>query len=217
MENLSKNEKAFIRPTPSSGALGGVANKTKETILLCEAAGFNITLVETVGVGQSEHDVANIVDFFLLLMLPGGGDELQGIKKGILEVANLIIVNKEDLNKQLAQTTQQEYQNALRILSTDENALPVLTCSAQNKTGLDKIWELTNKRLREDEKSGSLTLKRTEQEIKWLDKLVLDGLKMKLESDQNIQKIYSESLNDIRTGKTTAFLSAERILNRFFS
>jgi LAO/AO transport system kinase len=217
METLSKNDNAFIRPTPSSGTLGGVANKTKETILLCEAAGFNITLVETVGVGQSEHDVANIVDFFLLLMLPGGGDELQGIKKGILEVANLIIVNKEDLNQNLAQSTQQEYQNALRILSSDENSLPVLTCSAQNKTGLEKIWELTNNKLSDDKRSGSLDQKRIEQEVKWLDKLILDGLKMKIDSDSEIQKDYSESLKKIRTGKSTAFESAEKILKRFFS
>jgi LAO/AO transport system kinase len=217
MEKLSQNPKAFIRPTPSSGALGGVANKTKETILLCETAGFNITLVETVGVGQSEHDVANLVDFFLLLMLPGGGDELQGIKKGILEVADLIVVNKEDLNQNLAISTQQEYQNALRILQTDKNSLPVLTCSAEKNTGLDKVWKITEEKLKSDKESGTIQKNRIEQEVKWLDKLILDGLKLKLDSDKNYQNSYQNILKKIREKKAFAFESAQALLDNFFS
>ncbi|MBT7608769.1 MAG: methylmalonyl Co-A mutase-associated GTPase MeaB [Bacteriovoracaceae bacterium] len=217
MEKLSQNKDAFIRPSPSSGTLGGVANKTKETIILCEVAGFDITLVETVGVGQSEHDVANIVDFFLLLILPGGGDQLQGIKKGILEFADLIVVNKEDLNSNLAKSTQQEYQNALRILSSDDQYQQVLTCSAEKNIGVQKIWEIAEKKLLARQVSGATEKNRTEQEIRWLDKLIIEGLQIKLKTDQDCQKSYNIALNQIRDKKSSAFESAQNILKLFFS
>ncbi len=218
MEKLTQNENVFIRPSPSSGTLGGVANKTKETIFLCEASGHDIILVETVGVGQSEFDVANIVDFFLLLILPSGGDELQGIKKGILELANLIIINKEDLNKSLAQTTQRDYQNAVHLLSSkDEPLLPVLTCSALNKKGLNTIWSLISSDFDKNLKSGKLFSNRVEQEIKSVHKLIFDGIKNKFNSDERAQKVYQECLQNIRNKKISAFDSSEKILNTFFS
>src|SRR5210317_1818887 len=134
MEELSRREEAFIRPSPSEGTLGGVAQKTRETMLLCEAAGFDVILVETVGVGQSEHQVAGMVDFFLVLMLPGGGDELQGIKKGIVELADAIVINKADGDSEtIARTTQQHYRSALGLLKHASFWQPqVLACSALN-------------------------------------------------------------------------------------
>ncbi|PIE37640.1 MAG: methylmalonyl Co-A mutase-associated GTPase MeaB, partial [Gammaproteobacteria bacterium] len=132
MEELSRREEAFIRPSPTEGALGGVAQKTRETLLLCEAAGYDVILVETVGVGQSEFQVAGMVDFFMVLMLPGGGDELQGIKKGIMELADALVINKADgPSEQLAETTRQHYQSAMRLLRQNSFWTPhVTTCSA---------------------------------------------------------------------------------------
>ena len=143
MERLSRSEAAFIRPSPAGKALGGVAFKTRESLLLCEAAGYDVILVETVGVGQSEHQVAGMVDFFLLLMLPGGGDELQGIKKGILELADAIVVNKADgASETLARTTQQHYRGAMSLLKHEGFWEPkVMTCSALHQQGIEAVWE----------------------------------------------------------------------------
>src|SRR6056300_2064678 len=139
MEALSRQDNAFIRPSPAGSALGGVAQKTRETMLLCEAAGFDVILVETVGVGQSEHQVAGMVDFFLVLMLPGGGDELQGIKKGIIELADAIVINKADGDSQgLAHITQRHYSGALSLLKHPGFWQPdVKTCSALKNQGID--------------------------------------------------------------------------------
>ena len=144
MEVLSRSSDAFIRPSPAGRTLGGVAQRTRETLLLCEAAGFDVILVETVGVGQSEHQVAGMVDFFMLLMLPGGGDELQGIKKGILELADALVINKADGDsKALAAQAQQHYQNALHLLSNPSFWTPkVVTCSALEDQGIDSIWTM---------------------------------------------------------------------------
>ncbi|MEL0005789.1 MAG: methylmalonyl Co-A mutase-associated GTPase MeaB, partial [Luminiphilus sp.] len=143
METLSRSDRAFIRPSPAGQALGGVAFKTRESLLLCEAAGFDVILVETVGVGQSEHQVAGMVDFFLLLMLPGGGDELQGIKKGILELADAIVVNKADgASEPLAKTTQQHYRGAMSLLNHGAAWEPrVMTCSALKGIGIAEVWQ----------------------------------------------------------------------------
>lgn len=143
MNELSKNEKAYIRPSASGGSLGGVARKTRESILLCEAAGFDIIIIETVGVGQSETTVHSMVDFFLLLMLAGAGDELQGIKKGIMEMADAIAINKSDGdNKKAANSAKQEYNRALHLFPANDNGWnpKVFTCSAIEKTGLKDIW-----------------------------------------------------------------------------
>ena len=145
MHELAANENAFIRPSPSGGTLGGVGNKTRESIILCEAAGFDIILIETVGVGQSETTASNLVDFFLLLMLSGAGDELQGIKRGIMELADALIITKADGdNLQEAKNAAFEYKRALHFFPTMENGWTpqVSTCSALENTGIDKIWDI---------------------------------------------------------------------------
>ena len=144
MEMLSREENAFIRPSPSEGALGGVAQKTRETMLLCEAAGYDVILVETVGVGQSEYEVAAMVDFFLVLMLPNAGDELQGIKRGIMELADALVINKADGESiNLAQQTQTHYKSAFKLLSHDSFWQPkVQTCSAMEKRAIDDVWSM---------------------------------------------------------------------------
>ena len=218
MEKLSQSEQAFIRPTPASGTLGGVAQKTKETALLCEAAGHDVILIETVGVGQSEHDVANIVDFFLLLMLPGGGDELQGIKKGILELADTIVVNKKDINPNLAESTMREYQNALHIMSSkNKDELSVLTCSALNQEGIELVWKQAKITLDKLKETGHLNKRRTDQEVKWLDKLIHDGVLLKLKESKSLQKSYIQYQEDIKNQKTSAIESAEKLINKLFS
>ena len=144
MERLSINENAFIRPSPNSGHLGGVAKKTSESILCIEEAGFNIIFIETMGVGQAETEVYDMVDIFLVLLLPAGGDELQGIKKGIIEMADLIIVNKADGElKKSAEITKNEYQNALNITNRSRTGkeIGIVTCSSLNYDGLEKVWE----------------------------------------------------------------------------
>ncbi|MEM8941966.1 MAG: methylmalonyl Co-A mutase-associated GTPase MeaB, partial [Pseudomonadota bacterium] len=144
MERLSRREEVFIRPSPSGGALGGVAHKTRESLLLCEAAGYDVIIVETVGVGQSEHQVAGMVDFFMLLVLPGGGDELQGIKRGIVELAHALVVNKADGDAStIAEITQRQYQSAMNMLQKEGAWSPrVMRCSALQHEGLEEIWTM---------------------------------------------------------------------------
>lgn len=174
MEHLSRNEKAFIRPSPSDGSLGGVANKTREAMLLCEAAGFDIILIETVGVGQSEYEVATMVDLFLVLMLPNAGDELQGIKKGILELAHVIIVNKADLGKEReVEIACSHYQSALSIVSHEGPWTPVvLSCSSLEKRGIEQIDQCLNQYFLRCECDGYLLNKRQAQNLAWFEKLV---------------------------------------------
>ncbi len=144
MAQLSREENTFIRPSPTAGELGGVAHKTRESVLLCEAAGFDVIIVETVGVGQSEYEVAGMVDFFLVLMQPNTGDELQGIKKGIIELADALVVNKADGDlKVFAEQARGHYQQALSLLSHNDFWQPkVMTCSALSQTGIDQVWQI---------------------------------------------------------------------------
>ncbi len=180
MEKLSVDENAFIRPSPSGGNLGGVARKTREVMLACEAAGFDVIIIETVGVGQSETTVASMVDFFMVLMIAGAGDELQGIKKGVLEVADTIVINKADGDNIIrAEAAQKEYQAALHLLmpqSPNWNP-PVLTCSSLKAIGLDIIWEtiLTHKKTLSE--CGELGEKRRSQALDWMSFLVNEGLR----------------------------------------
>jgi LAO/AO transport system kinase len=180
MEKLAVNEKAFIRPSPSSGTLGGVARKTRETMLACEAAGFDVVIIETVGVGQSETTVASMVDFFLVLMIAGAGDELQGIKKGILEVADAIVINKADGDNVLrTQIAQKEYQAALHLLMPGSSnwAPPVLTCSALDMTGVDKVWETIIDHRTTLTANLELAEKRKKQALDWMSFLLDEGLR----------------------------------------
>lgn len=186
MEKLSQNESAFIRPSPTLGFLGGVAQATRESILLCEAAGFDFIIVETVGVGQSEFEVADMVDFFLVLMLPNAGDELQGIKKGILELADALVINKADgSNISQAQKAMSQYQSALHLVSSQSAWNPkVLTCSALNNTGLDEIDKMiTEYHALTTTKSTLFHDKRVEQNKNWFLKLIQTQLQQVL--DQN--------------------------------
>ena len=171
MEKLSINRKAFIRPSPSQGQLGGVAKKTRESILCLEEAGFDIIFVETMGVGQSETLVNNMVDIFLVLLLPSGGDELQGIKKGLIEMADLLIINKADndlLNA--AKKTVKDYQNALEIRGRkeDDYGPSVFSCSSISSKGIDEIWDCVEKLIQKEKKEKKFEKKRLEQKIKWL-------------------------------------------------
>jgi LAO/AO transport system kinase len=180
MEKLAVNEKAFIRPSPSGGTLGGVARKTRETMLACEAAGFDVVIVETVGVGQSETTVASMVDFFLVLMIAGAGDELQGIKKGVLEVADAIVINKADGDNILrAQLAQKEYQAALHLLmpASSSWSTPVLTCSALDMTGVDKVWGTIIEHRAALTSTRELEGKRKKQALDWMTFLLDEGLR----------------------------------------
>jgi LAO/AO transport system kinase len=175
MQSLSVDPRAFVRPSPSGGNLGGVARRTRETMLLCEAAGYDVILVETVGVGQSETLVAGMVDFFVALMLPGAGDELQGIKKGILELADLIAVNKADGdNRPRAELARREYASALRYLTPIDSfwSPPVRTCSGTTGEGLDAIWNDVVQHREMAQTHGRFDERRREQRIAWFKQLL---------------------------------------------
>jgi len=179
MHELAADKNAFIRPSPSSGTLGGVANKTRESIILCEAAGFEIILIETVGVGQSETTVSDLVDFFLLLMLAGAGDELQGIKRGIMELADALIITKADGDNELkAKNASLEYKRALHLFPAMENGwIPQTgTCSALDKKGLDTIWELIAKHNSQMQANAYFSENRKQQNKFWLHHIIKEEL-----------------------------------------
>ena len=186
MARLSINPSSFIRPSPTSGALGGVARMTRETMILCEAAGFDVVLVETVGVGQSETVVADMVDFFLVLMLPGAGDELQGIKKGVLELADMIAVNKCDGDGKLrGDQAASHYRRALHIIEPKcpNWQTPVLTISAQEQCGLDEVWDEIIRHNSLLQKSGELEELRSDQRLKWMWSMIETRFLDRLRSD----------------------------------
>lgn len=218
MEILSQNDKAFIRPTPTSGFLGGVAGKTRESILLCEAAGFDYIIVETVGVGQSEFEVADMVDFFLVLMLPNAGDELQGIKKGILELADAVIINKADgdILPQAMQTLAQ-YTSAIELMRHDPHwKTPVLHCSALEKKNLDTIYSMIKKYKDDTTLSGYFSEKRLAQNEEWFEKIVWDLIKEKLSQNKIAEKLKGELKSDIKSGKRLPLIAAQEYLNQIF-
>ena len=191
MKELSQHPDSFIRPSPSSGVLGGVARKTRETVLICEAAGYDIVFVETVGVGQSETLVDSMVDLFMLLMLPNAGDELQGIKKGVLELADLVVVNKSDgVQASQAITTQSEYRKAMQLLSSSKNSWEpqILRCSALEKQGMDTIWEAVKNFREALQNSGEWEQQRRSQSEKWMWTLVEEGLLNNFHKNKIIQK-----------------------------
>lgn len=216
MLNLSVNEQAFIRPSPSGGTLGGVARKTRETMLACEAAGFDVIIIETVGVGQSETAVASMVDFFLVLMIAGAGDELQGIKKGILEVADSIVINKADGDNMLrAERARKEYQAALHILTPgSSNWTPqVLTCSALEQTGIREIWETVVSHRSALEACGELAKKRKQQALDWLHFLLEEGLKSWFYSHPDIASRLPELTAAIEAQSISPSAAAILLLN----
>lgn len=214
MEELARRPEAFIRPSPSEGALGGVAQRTRETMLLCEAAGYDVILVETVGVGQSEYEVASMVDFFLVLMLPNAGDELQGIKKGIMELADALVINKADGESiNLAKQTQRHYQNAMHLLGATSFWTPqVLTCSALKNNAIDQVWQMVLDYKRQALDKDRWLSKRAEQNRHWLDKLLHDMLELKLNSNPAIKSLRPALAQQVIKGETTAFLAAKKLM-----
>ena len=216
MEKLSVNELAFIRPSPSGGTLGGVARKTRETMMLCEAAGYDVILVETVGVGQSEVAVASMVDFFLVLMIAGAGDELQGIKKGVLELADAITVNKADGdNVERAKLARAQYETAMHLLSppSPDWSTPVLMCSSLTGSGLEEIWEAVLKHRKIMNDKGELERKRSEQSRLWMWSLVKEGLEEWFSKNAQVVNLLPLIEREVVSGKITATSGAARILS----
>ncbi|MEA2107337.1 MAG: methylmalonyl Co-A mutase-associated GTPase MeaB [Bacteroidota bacterium] len=220
MEELATDPDAFIRPSPSAGSLGGVARKTRETIVLCEAAGFNTIFIETVGVGQSETAVHSMVDFFLLLMLAGAGDELQGIKRGIMEMADAIVINKADgENIRKAEQAKNEYQNALHLFPpTPSGWIPkVLTCSSLVKTGIDEVWEVINEFIEKQKSNKFFALKRKEQAKYWMYESINESLKNNFYQQEIIKNKLKFFEENVLQGKMNSFLAARMLLNEYFN
>ncbi len=219
MEELSVDPNAFIRPSPASGSLGGVARKTRETILLCEAAGFDVIFVETVGVGQSETTVHSMVDFFLLLMLAGAGDELQGIKRGIIEMADAIVINKADgdnINK--ARTARVEYANALHLFPPpDSGWIPVADiCSARTKQGIDHVWDIIMEYRETTTRTGYFHQRRMEQSRQVLLETIEEGLRHHFFSRKRIEHLLAKSEKEIMTGHANPYKAAQELLEEYF-
>ncbi|MAA72653.1 MAG: methylmalonyl Co-A mutase-associated GTPase MeaB [Bermanella sp.] len=214
MELLSREPNAYIRPSPSEGALGGVAQKTRETMLLCEAAGFDVILVETVGVGQSEYEVAAMVDFFLVLMLPNAGDELQGIKRGIMELADALVINKADGESiNLAKQTQSHYKNALKLLSQESFWSPqVKACSAQENIGISDVWEMICQFQSEAQDNGYFEHNRAKQSREWLKKLIQEMLELKLKQHPDVKQQLPQLQQDVLDQKITPYNAAQHII-----
>jgi LAO/AO transport system kinase len=214
MARLSHHEHAFIRPSPSSGTLGGVAAKTREAMLLCEAAGFDVILVETVGIGQSETAVCDMTDFFLALMLPGGGDELQGIKKGLVELADMIAINKADGdNIKRANITAADYRGALHLLSprSEHWHPPVVTYSAMAGTGIAELWQKVLDHRKAMIASGEFTARRRDQQVKWMWTMLEQRLMARLRTDASIRAKVKRLEADVAEGRVAPALAAEQL------
>ncbi len=214
MARLAIDANAFIRPSPSSGTLGGVAAKTRETLLLCEAAGYDAVLVETVGVGQSEIAVADMTDFFLVLALPGAGDELQALKKGVVELADMIAVNKADGdNLSRARLAASQYGAALHILSprSPNWSPPVVTCSALTGEGVAALWEHILDHRRRLTSSGEFAVRRGEQQVKWMWTMLEERMFAPLRSDQAIKAIMPRIEADVAAGRVAPGAAVEEI------
>jgi LAO/AO transport system kinase len=214
MAHLANDANAFIRPSPASGTLGGVAAKTRETLLLCEAAGYDVVLVETVGVGQSELAVADMTDFFLVLVLPGAGDELQGLKKGVIELADMIAINKaEGDNLPRARLTAAEYGAALHILSpaSPHWSPPVITCSALKGDGIDALWAHILDHRKRLTASGELAARRGEQQVKWMWSMLEERLFAPLRSDRALKAELPRIEADVAAGRLAPATAVETI------
>jgi LAO/AO transport system kinase len=214
MARLASDPHAFVRPSPSSGTLGGVAGKTRETMLVCEAAGYDVVMVETVGIGQSETAVADMTDFFLVLMLPGAGDELQGLKKGIVELADMIAVNKADGdNIARARVAAAEYKAALNILAPQSTswAPPVITYSALTGNGIQELWSQVTAHKEKMTGTGELAARRREQQVKWMWTMLEERLTARLRSDASVRAKLRQMENQVAAGKLAPTLAVEEI------
>lgn len=218
MAKLATDDRAFIRPSPAGETLGGVSRKTRETMLVCEAAGFDVILVETVGVGQSETVVADMVDFFLVLMLPNAGDELQGIKKGVLEVADLIAVNKADIDEAAARRAARAYEAALHIMepASPDWSPPVHIVSGFSGMGLPDLWAAIELHRKKTEASGSRAARRAGQQVRWLDALIREGLSERVLGRPDIAARLAGVRQDVADGRMPASLAADDLLDFAF-
>jgi len=218
MEELARQADAFIRPSPAGQTLGGVARKTRETMLVCEAAGYDVIIVETVGVGQSEITVASMVDFFLLLQLPNAGDELQGIKRGVMEIADAILINKsEGDNRPKAELARQQYANALHMLKPKSLTwqVPALLCSALHGEGIAEAWEAIKDFRVRMQQSGELEKKRRLQASDWMWTLLTDDIKEMFLRDRNVEALLGQVQDAVANGTTTPSAAARRLLEAF--
>ena len=217
MERLSVDPNAFIRPSPSGGTLGGVTRKTREAMLLCEAAGFDVVIVETVGVGQSETAVADMVDIFLALLIPGGGDELQGIKKGLIEIADLIVINKADSDPERAERSAREYRTALHILTpaSPDWTPPVITASGLKNDGLDRLWRQVERHREVMGANGERAARRAAQNARWMWAMVQGRLDEAFRGHPAVAALSSDLERQVRTGRLPASAAADRLLKAF--
>lgn len=214
MARLAGDPNAFVRPSPSSGTLGGVAAKTRETMLVCEAAGYDVVMVETVGIGQSETAVADMTDFFLVLMLPGAGDELQGLKKGIVELADMVAVNKADGdNLQRAKLAAADYRAALNILAPQSTnwSPPVVTYSALTGKGVTELWTQVLAHRDKMTASGELAARRRNQQVKWMWTMLEERLTARLRSDGTVRAKLRQMENQVAAGKLAPTLAVEEL------
>lgn len=215
MAKLARDPNAFIRPSPAAGALGGVARRTRETIVVCEAAGYDVVLVETVGVGQSEVMVADMVDFFLVLTLAGGGDELQGIKRGILELADLLAITKADGdNVDAARRARQAYAQALSLFPPRFDAWtpPVTTCSAMTGEGVPELWEAVTQHRAAMDAAGRFEMTRREQNLRWMWRTVEEALVDSFRADAGVKAVFDELRGAVLEGRVPPEQAAERMM-----
>ena len=214
MEELSTDPNAFIRPSPSAGSLGGVARKTREIILLCEAAGFDTVIVETVGVGQSEVAAHGMVDFFLLLQLANTGDELQGIKRGIMEMADMIAINKSDIDIEKSKLSAQQYRNALHLFPMPDSqwTVPVMLCSAYSKLGIQEIWNKVTEYVAFTKQNGYFYHKRQQQNLRILDETIENTLKERFYATPGMEERLQQAREDILNNRVSAYAAAEQLI-----
>ncbi len=219
METLAVDPNAFVRPSPSAGSLGGVAKKTREIIILCEAAGFGVVLIETVGVGQSEVAAHSMVDFFLLLMIAGAGDELQGMKRGIIEMCDAMVINKADGDNVIkAMAAKTQYENALHLFPPKQGGWTprVLTCSSINKTGIDEIWKLVSQYCDTMKKNGFFRAKRDEQKNQRFFDSVNEELFNSFYNNHEVKRLMPEIKERLKNKNLNSYQAAREILNIYF-
>ena len=217
METLSSRKEAFIRPSPTSGTLGGVAKRTRESMMLCEAAGYDVILIETVGVGQSEFEVASMVDCFLVLMLPGAGDSLQGIKRGIMELIDILVINKADGDQErMAKNAITEYQNAFHMLTPkyDDIQVRFLTVSSIKKMRIDQAWKNIQEFVSELKEKGIFQVQRKEQELNWFKRLVEDEVLRVLWNSKENKIVVKNLMIKIKENKISPSKAALELLDK---
>ena len=219
MEKLSVDQRAYIRPSPSSGTLGGVAEKTREAMLVCEAAGFDVVIVETVGVGQSETAVAGMTDMFVLMQLPNAGDDLQAIKKGVMELADIVLINKSDIDPLAAERARLQITAAMQLLGmfaeqSDKNWHPkALNLSALNAQGVDAFWAAVTEFKNLQSANGKFATKRQHQALAWMWERIDIGLKLQFKQNPQVQAMLPQMLTDVANGRVAASTAARSLLN----